>query len=426
MKFKKILILIVIILSLSLLSCKNKCNSNDNNNNDDNLNNNNNNNNNQNIEISISTSINEYIVGDNIIVDVNLNEDELFNDVELSVKNSTLDVDILKNVITPNQSGELTIFAKIGNVVSNEINLTILPSIYNSNPYLNISKTEFYSNYKESINPLDSYYRSIQGFMSGDITLPDQKPILSDYQPKEDGKFVRNTNAYYSEEKDVYYITDAYGEIVDVIFKDGAYISLDEVASYLLAFGNTPKNHVDTKKGKPSTSIWKEYLRCNNSAFSGSTSKYPYEPMLPRISGCGGDLYYYEVDFGTTGTDCDPGYEVTVYNDGNYITRGAARLVYTRYDANKNNIIDINEKYVFYTYNHYNDFQEFLNYQGGWGEMFGNITGGGALSSKQNYNPTPYVEVVRKDFSKTNENVKNLNLILCDIVVLKKEYFNFI
>ena len=56
-------------------------------------------------------------------------------------------------------------------------------------------------------------------------------------------------------------------------------------------------------------------------------------------------------------------------------------------------IDDIDAKYVFYTYNHYNDFQEYLNYKGGWGEMFGNITGGGTLSSNSNYNPTPYVPV---------------------------------
>jgi hypothetical protein len=29
--------------------------------------------------------------------------------------------------------------------------------------------------------------------------------------------------------------------------------------------------------------------------------------------------------------------------------------------------------------------------------MFGNITGGGSLSSKHNYNPTPYVEVIREE-----------------------------
>ena len=32
--------------------------------------------------------------------------------------------------------------------------------------------------------------------------------------------------------------------------------------------------------------------------------------------------------------------------------------------------------------------------------MFGNITGGGTLSSKTDYNPTPYVDVILKDFTK--------------------------
>ena len=39
------------------------------------------------------------------------------------------------------------------------------------------------------------------------------------------------------------------------------------------------------------------------------------------------------------------------------------------------------------------DFQEYLNYEGGWGEMFGNITGGGTISSKYDYNPTDYVQI---------------------------------
>ena len=100
------------------------------------------------------------------------------------------------------------------------------------------------------------------------------------------------------------------------------------------------------------------------------------------------------MDIGTTGTDCDPGYPIEDYNDGYSITRGAARIVYSCKDKNGNKIIDLDERYVFYTYNHYNDFQEYLNYEGGWGEMFGNVTGGGTLSSKYSYNPTPYVQVV--------------------------------
>ena len=34
-----------------------------------------------------------------------------------------------------------------------------------------------------------------------------------------------------------------------------------------------------------------------------------------------------------------------------------------------------------------------VNYYGGWGEIFGNITGGGQPSDINNCNPTPYVPV---------------------------------
>ena len=92
------------------------------------------------------------------------------------------------------------------------------------------------------------------------------------------------------------------------------------------------------------------------------------------------------------------GYAVAVYNNGTKITRGAARIVHAQYDLDRDGVIEIGENYVFYTYNHYNDFQEYLNYEGGWGEMFGNITGGGTLSSKYDYNPTPYVQVAYSSF----------------------------
>ena len=144
--------------------------------------------------------------------------------------------------------------------------------------------------------------------------------------------------------------------------------------------------------------MWGEYLRVNHSYFTGDTSKYPYEPELPNISGCGGSLQYWELDIGTTGTPT-PGHGPAPYNNGVTITRGAARLVYARQDLNRNGIYEQNEVYVFYTHNHYNDFREYLNYYGGWGEMFGNVTGGGEYSSKTNYNPTPYVPTAYRSFS---------------------------
>ncbi len=250
--------------------------------------------------------------------------------------------------------------------------------------------------YGES-DPADSYEealrRSAKGELSGAETVPDQAPELSAYRPMKDGAYIRNNTPYYAD-SNTYVVVNAFGLEVFRVYRGGGYITLEEVAAYVYAFGDVPANYTESKRTEPEDSIWGENLRLNHTKFSGNTEKYPYEPELPDISGCGGNLYYYELDIGTTGTDCDPAYPVKLYNDGKTITRGAARIVYTRYDANKNEIIDPNEKYLFYTYNHYNDFTEYLNYFGGWGETFGNITGGGALSSKTDFAPTPYVPVV--------------------------------
>ncbi len=246
-------------------------------------------------------------------------------------------------------------------------------------------------------DPADSYaealQRSAKGQLSGAETVPDQAPTLSAHRPMDGGVYIRNSMPYYID-TNTYVVVNAYGMEVFRVYRGGGYITLEEVAAYLIAFGNVPANYTADKNARPEDSIWGEHLRLNHTKFSGDTDKYPYEPVLPRISGCGGDLYYYEIDIGTTGTDSDPAYSARLYNDGRTITRGAARIVYTRYDANHNEIIDPNEKFLFYTYNHYNDFQEYLNYFGGWGEMFGNITGGGTISSKTDYNPTPYVPTV--------------------------------
>ena len=270
-----------------------------------------------------------------------------------------------------------------------------------SDPYVNVDKAEFYANYTPAISYMDAYYRSQHNLMSGSIEKQDQAPTVAEYQPKSNGKFIRNNVYIFSEDGNTYYVVDSYGEIAFEIYKGGAYVVLEEVAAYVFAFGEPPANHSASKSTRPSSSPWGIYLRVNNTVFSGSTSKYPYEPELPRISGCGGDLTYYEMDIGTTGTDCDPSYDICDYNDGYTITRGAARIVYSSKDKNGNKIIDLDERYVFYTYNHYNDFQEYLNYEGGWGQMFGNVTGGGKLSSKYDYNPTPYVQVVHAALNDT-------------------------
>ena len=291
-----------------------------------------------------------------------------------------------------------------------------------SDPYETVSKEDFYADYSPATDYWDSYYRTVHGFMSGSIDEQDQDPIIAENRPQEDGIYLRNSFALYSYDGQAYSVLNSEGEISFTVFKGGAYVTLEEVAAYVFAFGDIPVNYTSDKKGSPASSIWGKYLRLNHSAFSGSTTKYPYEPELPNISGCGGSLYYYEIDIGTTGTDCDPSYVAYTYNDGSRITRGAARIVYSRFDANRNNIIDINEKFLFYTNNHYNDFREYLNYEGGWGEIFGNITGGGMISSKYNYNPTPYIQSKFKDFREFNNQNVIESVILIYIPFEDKKY----
>lgn len=271
-----------------------------------------------------------------------------------------------------------------------------------ADPYTAVNKEAFYASYTPACCLTNAKYRSQHGLLSGSKEVPGQAAVDAKNRPMSDGKFIRNTSAYYMDGGSTYVITDADGKEIMRIYKGGAYITLEEVAAYMYAFGGAsgslPANYTASKKTRPSESIWGEYLRVNHSKFSGNTKKYPYEPELPDISGCGGDLQYYEMDIGTTGTQTPGGYAVKTYNDGTVITRGAARLVYARQDKNGNGIFEPDEVHVFYTDNHYNDFREYLNYYGGWGQIFGNVTGGGEYSSKTNCNPTPYPATAYEEF----------------------------
>lgn len=310
---------------------------------------------------------------------------------------ATIDGDIL----TATAEGTITVTATNGKH-SDSIEIEIKNPDTINDPYTNVDQEEFYENYQPATSSADAYFRTQHGLMSGDISEQDQEPTIAKNQPKQGDLFVRNTSVLYSMDGDTYYVFDSNGNIVNKVYRYGAYVTLEEVAAYLMAFGDVPPNYATGKYSSPVLSEWGIYLRLNHTEFSGNTEKYPYEPVLPDISGCGGDLQYYEIDIGTTGTDCDPNFIAKPYNDGKNITRGAARIVYTRYDENGDGMTDVNEKYLFYTYNHYNDFQEYLNYQYGWGEMFGNVTGGGELSSKVNYNPTDYVQTARANFNDSN------------------------
>jgi hypothetical protein len=269
-------------------------------------------------------------------------------------------------------------------------------------PYALVDREAFYADYKPACCNRDAENRSKHGLLSGLLYIPGQYVQEAENRPQADGKLARNTAAVYLDNGNTYVIFDSEGKEFLRIHKAGGYITLEEIAAYMYAFGGSegcfPANYVSRKLNNVGTSIWGEYVRGNHSYFIGNTEKYPYEPELPNISGCGGALKYFEMDIGTTGT-VTPGHSAKPYVRDGKITRGAARLVYAREDLNGNGTYEVDEIYVFYTHNHYNDFREYLNYYGGWGEVFGNETGGGEPSSKTNARPTPYIPTAYKDFS---------------------------
>ena len=246
--------------------------------------------------------------------------------------------------------------------------------------------------------------------MSGDIS--EQYYMPTEGKVEEDNKAVRVTTAtYVLDTKGAYlaYIPNVINAENYIIFYGGAYTSLNEVAAYLLAFGETPANQISNKGSSgqnTAISQWGIYGRVNDSNFSGDTSKYPYEPELPKIK----TLNYKEMDFGTTGgytnsNSVGTSYTQTLYNNGSKISRGAARFVY----VNDYSVTRIDDRYVFYTYNHYNDFQEYLNYHDGWGYRFGNQSAGneycgdsGDFYQMNCERPTAYPLTLLKKYSDIN------------------------
>ena len=298
-------------------------------------------------------------------------------------------------IVVAVKAGEATVTVRYGNIYDRVV-FTVLGDEDEgepdeeivTDPYVGVSKEEFYASYTPAKSFVDAYYRTQHGLLSGELEVPSAAPTHAENQPMVDGMYIRNSDMRYEDNGNTYVVLDSTGNVAFKIYRGAAYITLEEVAAYMFAFGGSdgafPANYVSDKKTSPTKSIWGEYLRVNHSYFLGDTTKYPREPELPNISGCGGTLQYWEMDIGTGS-----------YNNGNKITRGACRIVYGRNDLDRDGVYEENELHVFYTYNHYDDFQEYLNYEGGWGAIFGYETNG----SSSVKGPSPYVPVAYASFS---------------------------
>lgn len=252
-----------------------------------------------------------------------------------------------------------------------------------SDPYENVSRNEFYANYSEAISFNDAQYRTEHGFISGSIDDADRYYLPAESQTSKD-YMVTDTTYTYQANGDFasYIIYYANGE-TDTIYYGGGYVGLNEVCAYIYAFGEVPPNNNYDKGStgkKNAISDWGKYGRVNVGTFSNNVSKYPDQPELPTKSSKTGISYKYtETDFGATAFTYDGSYTAE-YNNGGSINRGTCRVVFT------NNAKSASDRHVFYTYNHYGDFQEYLNYGDGFGTRFGDDS---STTSKPTSYPQP-------------------------------------
>ena len=248
----------------------------------------------------------------------------------------------------------------------------------NIDPYVGLSHDEFYRNYTEATSYEDALLRTKYGFISGSIdynsNLHESNTI---YEGKDFLKFGNYTYGINSNNEVVSYNINYTNGSSKTIYKGAGYVALEEVAAYILAFGEVPANsNYNKNKTGQSQSIakWGKYGRVNVGKYSNDVVKYPNEPELPTKDSNGKKYQYTETDIG-----------LAIYNNGSKITRGTYRICFTSSYLDGSKITDVRERFVFFTGNHYYDFEEYLNYYGGWGNKFGYETG-------NNVSPTPYIK----------------------------------
>lgn len=280
---------------------------------------------------------------------------------------------------------------------------TLIETDYTSyeDPYINIDEDEFYENYKISDSYIDSYYRSLHGLLCGELIEDDGSPKQYESAPmKSNDIYYKNAYIRFGVNADgdrVSYTINTLDDSDYTIYKDGIYTSMNDVAAYLFAFNDLPKNYLSgTSLKNEAYNLYGEFGRVNFNKYSGpSATKYQYEPYLKGQEDK--TLYYRETDFGAT---YGPNYYYT-YNDRHNGSNGREIfrfLVANSYDSSYTyakkstdystpNPTSIDDRYVYYTFNHYNDFVEYLNYYNGFTAPFGNMTAGNNMNEYNASNP---------------------------------------
>lgn len=250
-------------------------------------------------------------------------------------------------------------------------------------PYEGVSKDDFYANYTEATSYEDSVLRTQHGLISGSITYLDTLHASNTiFSGRDVLKFDNYTYGVNENNEIISYNINTKEGTYKTIYKGAGYVTLEEVAAYILAFGEVPANsNYDKGKSGKNASIaeWGKYGRVNIGKYSNDVVKYPNEPELPTHDSNKKEYQYTETDIG-----------LASYNNGKSIDRGTYRICFTSAYADGSKITDVRERYVFFTGNHYYDFEEYLNYYGGWGEKFGYETG-------NKVDPTQHIKAIIVD-----------------------------
>ena len=275
--------------------------------------------------------------------------------------NSSITSSVTSEEATSFESSEIT-SGEISEVSSTE------------DPYYNVSYDEFYENYTPATSYEDSVWRTLHYYMSGSIEEQTLDPIIANPRPKsDDDKYILNSTLDYITDGDGenvgYNLVDCIGNVVDTIYLGGGYTDLDEVCAYLYAFGEAPSNYQNGWSRTERIETWGNDYCVNNFAYFSDD----YSGEADLIDNYGGDIgtdnkRYFEMDVKTNGEYQDGTVEESSYSTSN---RGCARIVFTYEWSDETHIEEASERHVFYTYDHYDTFTEFLNYDEGFGEKFG-------------------------------------------------------
>ena len=157
--------------------------------------------------------------------------------VKWTASNSSVTVDG-SGFVKAQSPGKVTVTATLG-TLSDSVEITVLDSPDTSDPYADMSESEFYSSYTPARDFIDSYYRTQHSFLSGDKTVPGAAPTIVDNRPNENGVCYRSSDMLYEDNGNTYIVLNADGSEAFRVYRGAGYITLDEVAAYMFAFGGS-------------------------------------------------------------------------------------------------------------------------------------------------------------------------------------------